>query len=231
MIRIYSFKTQYLVLIFLSNAPMLCFSSITHFQLMFSISSIYKFLHVACVSFIGIFFICFICLFFMSEYFHGDLCKYFLPNVFRIDFSIAYTFFRFCLISMLTVIIHLFMYNYGSYQLLLLGVVETSFLIVSVFLEINLDIFKSKTIFLFDSVTSFCMALYNFSLWTKHYVFDTGLEEDTNMMDVIEEGIVTLIYTMQGIILLALFFTIFEGIFMGLLECNRKKDVIFNLME
>ena len=94
-IRVYSFWLQYIAIIILSDSTKICFLSLNYLQILFSSSLPIKIMHMTSIFLIGIFMILLFSLFFMSSYFYGDLCKYFLVNVYRINYSIGYNFLRF----------------------------------------------------------------------------------------------------------------------------------------
>jgi hypothetical protein len=70
----------------------------------------YKVLHGFSTIIIGLFFIYLISVFYISSYFHGTLCKYFLPNLYRIKYALAFSVLRFSLFPCIYAAVHVFMY-------------------------------------------------------------------------------------------------------------------------
>lgn len=91
-LRMYSFWLQYFVIIFLSNSVDICFYSLQHIQLLFSLTTDLKYIHAVSITFIGFFVIVLLSIFMMSLYLYGNLSKYFLNNLYRTRWAFIYSF-------------------------------------------------------------------------------------------------------------------------------------------
>jgi hypothetical protein len=172
---------------------------------MFSISYKFKMLHTLCVIFIGLFFIYLISVFYMSLYFHGKLSKIFLPNLLRIRYALCFTFFRFSIIPCLSAGIHVFLYEYGFCQLVVLTFIQIIVFLVSITIQLNFAMFKSQMVLMFDLTNNLCMILYNICLLLKHHIF----QNDDAIMNVIEQLLLTICWIIISMGILTIVYSVF----------------------
>jgi hypothetical protein len=120
-LRTYSFWLQYIVIVVLSDSTKLSFLSLNYLQMLFSFSINAKLIHAASIMMIGVLVIALLSLFFMSSYFYGDLCRYFLGNVYRIKYAMGYNFVRFSVRPLVEAALHVLFFANGKAQLLSLS--------------------------------------------------------------------------------------------------------------
>lgn len=122
------------------------------------------------------------------------------------NFSIAYTFFRFSVISCVNSAINVLLYENGSFQLLSLGFVYALLAVLTVSLQLAYNSFNSQIIFVLDVIASCCMIFYNFCLYLKHFSYENNKE----IQAIIESMIIILCYTITVTIVLSILCNIFE---------------------
>ena len=120
-LRVYSFWLQYLFIVVLSDSTKLSFLSLNYLQMLFSFSINIKLLHAVSILLIGVLIIVLLSLFFMSSYLYGNLCRYFLVNVYRVKYAIGYNFLRFSVRPLVEAALHVLLFSNGRAQLLSLS--------------------------------------------------------------------------------------------------------------
>jgi hypothetical protein len=120
-LRVYSFWLQYIVIVLLSDSTKLSFLSLNYLQMLFSFTTQIKLIHAVSILLIGVLIIVLMSLFFMSSYLYGDLCKYFLVNVYRVKYAIGYNFLRFSVRPLVEAALHVLFFSNGRAQLLSLS--------------------------------------------------------------------------------------------------------------
>ena len=109
--RLFSFWGYYFIIFCVSNTPTLVYYCLMHFQLMFSLTYFYKMYHCFCLIVIGLYFLILFAFFIINEYFHHNLCKYFLINTYRIKYSNCYAFIKISILPFLNSAVHLFLFQ------------------------------------------------------------------------------------------------------------------------
>jgi hypothetical protein len=120
-LRVYSFWLQYVVIVVMSDSTKLSFLFLNYFQMLFSFTIRFKLIHALSIALIGVLIIVLMSLFFMSSYFYGNLCRYFLVNVYRIKYAIGYNFLRFSVRPLVEASLHVLFFGNGKAQLLSLS--------------------------------------------------------------------------------------------------------------
>lgn len=122
-LRVYSFWLQYIFVTVIGSSLKLAYLSFLHFSILFSFDYTFKLLHFISIFVIGIFVVILLSFVILSEYFHGSFHKYFLPNVYKVKYSMLYSFCQLSLKPIIVSAVHAFLFNDGKLQLLLLAVV------------------------------------------------------------------------------------------------------------
>jgi hypothetical protein len=120
-LRVYSFWLHYVFIVVLSDSTKLSFLSLNYLQMLFSFSINTKILHAVSILLIGVLIIVLLSLFFMSSYLYGNLCRYFLVNVYRVKYAIGYNFLRFSVRPLVEAALHVLFFSNGRAQLLSLS--------------------------------------------------------------------------------------------------------------